>query len=234
MERKESDEVRERRLLRIKDLTKQFCNEVIIGHLNLDISAGHHLLVQGPSGCGKTTLLRCIALLEQIQQGSIEFLGKTVLVADQAPKPDRQTRLQIGIVFQHLYLWPHMTVLENVALPLRAQGVPWNVAREKAEAIIERFCIHHKQGDYPRFLSGGQQQRVALARAFVHLPRLFLLDEITAHLDTRNIDIVFESLAAICSEGVTLVMVTHRGIVPKGIAFATLLWESGRWSLRDA
>jgi ABC-type lipoprotein export system ATPase subunit len=137
--------------------------------------------------------------------------------------------LDIGIVFQHLYLWPHLSVLQNVALPLRLQGVDAREAGESAKAMLERFSLSHKTNEYPNFLSGGQQQRVALARAFVHRPRLFLLDEITTNLDEPNIEIVMRSLSSIALEGATIVMVSHRGTVPKDVEFDVLTCESGYW-----
>ena len=230
MERKQSKAGHEPPLLRLCNVTKQFGNEVVVHDLSLNVYRGHNLLLQGPSGCGKTTLLRCFALLERIDHGTIIFDGKQVLTAQNSPKPDRSTRLDIGIVFQHLYLWPHLSVLENVALPLKLQGIDPSEADKNATAMIARFSLSHKINQYPNFLSGGQQQRVALARAFVHRPRLLLLDEITTNLDEPNIETVMKSVSTISQEGATIVMVSHRRTVPKDIEFDVLTCKSGYWS----
>lgn len=219
----------DRPLIELAGVTKGFGNEIILDQLNLQIYPGRHLIIEGPSGCGKSTLLRCLALLEPIQGGEIRYRGRTVATPRKRIIPDKQTRTAISMVFQQLFLWPHLSVFENVAMPLKLLGNPTLVAEARSELMLKRFGIDHKRDEYPNSLSGGQQQRVALARAFVHAPRLFLLDEITANLDDRNIQIVMEMVAAICKMGTTVVMVTHHGLVPSGIEFARLSCRSGAW-----
>lgn len=204
--------------MKLSGVTKRFGSEVVLQRLDLPIYHGRHLLIRGPSGCGKTTLLRCMALLEPIQEGTIEFEGKSVLSANCSPQPEEAVRLRIGIVFQHLHLWPHLSVLENIALPLRAQKVSEELALEKADAMLSRFSLEHKRNEYPHFLSGGQQQRVALARAFVHSPKLLLLDEITSDLDEQNSEKVMRAVQTIADGGTTVIMVSHAN--PRGGSLA--------------
>ncbi len=216
-------------LIELVDVTKRFGDEVVLDRLNLEVHAGRHLIIEGPSGCGKSTLLRCMALLEPIQAGEIRYRDRLVAEAGNRIIPDKQTRMEISMVFQQLFLWPHLTVFENVALPLRLLGHHATVAEARSKEMLKRFGIDQKREAYPNSLSGGQQQRAALARAFVHSPRLFLLDEITSNLDDRNIEIVMEIITSICKMGTTLIMVTHHGIVPPDVEFNRLTCRSGAW-----
>ena len=208
-------------LMKFSNVTKRFGDEIVIRRLSLEVQSGRHVLIQGPSGCGKSTLLRCMALLESIQEGTIEFGGELVLRPNCPPNPDNSLRLNIGLVFQHLYLWPHLSVLENICLPLRMQGVRERDAHEQAKAMIERFGLVQKLQEYPNFLSGGQQQRVALARAFVHSPKLLLLDEITSDLDEENANKVMQAIETIAAGGTTIVIASHGEIHANGLSFET-------------
>lgn len=207
--------------MKFAGVTKRFGDEIVIRRLTFEVHSGRHVLIQGPSGCGKSTLLRCMALLESIQEGTIDFDGEPVLHAHCAPNPDNSLRLNIGLVFQHLYLWPHLSVLENICLPLRMQGVSEHNAHEQAKAMIERFGLVQKLQEYPNFLSGGQQQRVALARAFVHSPKLLLLDEITSDLDEDNANKVMQAIETIAAGGTTIVIASHGKIGATKLSFET-------------
>lgn len=188
------------------------------------------MLIQGPSGCGKTTLLRCIALLESIDKGTIEFEGQIILRSKQKPRPTRLVRLSISMVFQQLYLWNHMTVLENIALPLRLlKDLPESAIVEKAMGALDWLNIADKALDYPINLSGGQQQRVALARALVHSPKLLLLDEITANVDKATSVTVLKAVERIRESGTSTILVSHSPNIPDSLRETRITYEFGKW-----
>jgi ABC-type polar amino acid transport system ATPase subunit len=169
--------------------------------------------VVGPSGSGKTTLLRCMALLTEPTEGAVIMRDQVVAI----PRPDRavqraarSVRADIGMVFQHFNLWPHMTVLGNVIeAPIRVRGTERDAAVALAEALLDKVGLADKRDVYPARLSGGQQQRVAIARALAMSPAVLLFDEPTSALDPelrREVLIVMRNLAA---EGMTMLVVTH-------------------------
>ncbi|WP_315790969.1 ATP-binding cassette domain-containing protein [Fischerella sp. JS2] len=213
--------------LSIENLEKRFNHTVILDEVNFSLERGESLIIQGKSGCGKTTLLRCIALLEEIDRGRIIFDEKVV------SKPgyvDRSTnRLEISMVFQQLYLWSHMTVLENVSLPLWLRnGKNRRLADEVAKDQLAQLGIDNKAYDYPNQLSGGQRQRVALARALVHSPQLLLLDEITANLDPETAHKVIGIIENIIASGTSVILVTH-SIFTSTIWSYALRFDGNAW-----
>jgi ABC-type polar amino acid transport system ATPase subunit len=217
-------------LMRLVNIEKHFGNTQIFENFFLDIPNGSSVLIQGPSGCGKTTLLRCMALLESIQEGSIEFGGETVLFPNMKPNPPRKVRLEISMVFQNLYLWNHLTVFENVALPLLLLGDNGEqFVGEKANHMLSILGLKGKEKEYPINLSGGQQQRVALARALVHSPKLLLLDEITANLDEETGKKVLQAVEIVWKKGTTVVIASHSPKIPNSLKKILLKYEFGRW-----
>ncbi len=198
-------------LISLVGVQKKIGQQDIFTDISFTLDRGESMLIQGKSGCGKTTLLRCIALLEEIDQGQIIFNGQ--VVSSKKSLATGFDRTQIGMVFQQLYLWPHLTVLENIALPLwlREKGSKI-VANSHAVAKLDQLGIADKVDRYPHQLSGGQRQRVALARALVHSPQLLLLDEITANLDPETADVVMGLIKEIIVGGTSVVMVSHRSI----------------------
>ncbi|TAG59110.1 MAG: amino acid ABC transporter ATP-binding protein [Oscillatoriales cyanobacterium] len=194
--------------LSIENLGKRFNNANILENVSFSLEKGESMLIQGKSGCGKTTLLRCIALLESIDRGQIIFNERIV---SQPGHLDRvNSRLEIGMVFQQLYLWSHMTVLENVALPLWLRnGKRKKLADEAAKHQLAQLGIEDKANEYPNQLSGGQRQRAAFARALVHSPQLLLLDEITANLDPETAYKVVGIVEKIIEAGTSVIWVTH-------------------------
>ena len=194
-------------------ISKSFADVEVLRRVTLRVREKEVVCVIGPSGSGKTTLLRCLALLETPSEGCITMDGVTIA----SPKPDgaqkraaRAVRPNIGMVFQHFNLWPHMTVVENVIeAPLRVKGMARAPATSLAEGLLEKVGLAEKRDVYPTRLSGGQQQRVAIARALAMSPKVMLFDEVTSALDPelrREVLLVMRQLAV---EGMTMLVVTH-------------------------
>ena len=175
------------------------------------------MCVLGPSGSGKSTFLRCINHLEKINAGRLYVDGELVGYREDGGKlhelREREVirkRSQIGMVFQHFNLFPHMTALENVTLgPIRVLKVPRSEARLQGEALLARVGLGNKLDTYPVALSGGQQQRVAIARALAMKPKLMLFDEPTSALDPELVGDVLDAMRALARDGMTMIVVTH-------------------------
>jgi ABC-type polar amino acid transport system ATPase subunit len=200
-------------IIEAEDVTKRFGEHQVLTRVRLPVMERDVVCVVGPSGSGKTTLLRCLALLEMPSEGRIAMEGTTI----STPQPDRQikaaaraVRSDIGMVFQHFNLWPHMSVLENlIEAPLRVKGMPKDQAVAMAETLLAKVDLSDKRDAYPARLSGGQQQRVAIARALAMSPKVLLFDEATSALDPelrREVLLVMRQLAL---EGMTMLVVTH-------------------------
>ena len=182
---------------------------VAIDRVNLEIEAGEMLVLLGPSGCGKTTLLRCVAGLEDAQEGEISLDGRPVF--DASIKLNKPTHARdIGMVFQNYSLFPHMTVQRNVEYPLRARGVKAAERDERVKRALEAVQCSHLAGRLPALLSGGQQQRIALARALAPAPKIMLLDEPLSNLDALlRVELRAHLRAIHRSLGFTGIYVTH-------------------------
>ena len=172
----------------VRDLTKVYRTRerthTALDNVSLEIGAGEFVVLLGPSGCGKTTLLRCVAGLEKPDTGTIDVHGRTVFSSSQAiARPPEQRNL--SMVFQSYALWPHMSVRENVAYPLRNAGVASGEIAERVAAMLKLVGLEAQAGAYPGQLSGGQQQRVALARAIIGNDGLILFDEPLSNLDAK-------------------------------------------------
>jgi ABC-type polar amino acid transport system ATPase subunit len=189
-------------IIEAEDVTKRFGEHQVLTRVRLPVMERDVVCVVGPSGSGKTTLLRCLALLEMPSEGRIVMEGTTI----STPQPDRQVkaaaravRSDIGMVFQHFNLWPHMSVLENlIEAPLRVKGMPKDQAVAMAETLLAKVDLSDKRDAYPARLSGGQQQRVAIARALAMSPKVLLFDEATSALDPelrREVLLVMRQLA---------------------------------------
>lgn len=189
--------------------------------VELSVAKGEVLVIIGPSGSGKSTLLRCMNFITPPDQGSVSFLGRQ-LVGEAVPKPvsmrawlDYHRRLRffrthMGMVFQHFNLFPHMTVLNNVALgPIRVLGLSKKEGQSRARAQLEKVGMGDKARSYPSQLSGGQKQRVAIARALALHPQLMLFDEATSALDPELIGGILGEMKALANAGMTMVVVTH-------------------------
>lgn len=180
------------------------------------IQPGQTVVICGPSGSGKSSLLRCINGLEGFQEGRIVVDG--VPVRD--PRTDiHKLRADIGMVFQHFELYPHMTVMRNITLaPIRVRKTSRLAAERKAMALLERVGIPEKASHYPEELSGGQKQRVAIARALAMEPKIMLFDEPTSALDPEMIKEVLDVMTDLAKEGMTMVVVTHEMGFARGVA----------------
>ena len=195
-------------LLEVSGAWKSFEEHPVLRGLDLSVDAHEAVVLIGASGSGKSTLLRCINGLESVDAGRIVLDGE-VEVSDPRVDLDK-VRRRVGIVFQSYNLFPHMTVLDNVTLaPRKVAGTSASAAREQALALLERFGLAGKAGEYPDRLSGGQAQRVAIVRALAMQPELMLFDEITSALDPLLVGEVLDAVRDLKEGGLTIVMATH-------------------------
>ena len=211
----------------------------VLRDIDLEVAKGEVLVVIGPSGSGKSTLLRCINFLAPPETGSVTFLGET-LSREGLPRFDvrarfdaerrlRHFRTNIGMVFQHFNLFPHMTAVDNVAAaPIRVLGLSKMVARERALEELERVGMRERARAYPGQLSGGQKQRIAIARALAMRPELMLFDEATSALDPELIGGILEEMRKLAEAGMTMIVVTHEIGFAREVGDRLLFMDGGR------
>ncbi|MGF6881515.1 polar amino acid transport system ATP-binding protein [Nocardia sp. GAS34] len=220
----------------LRGVRKHFgAHEVLCG-IDLTVRPGEVTAILGPSGSGKSTLLRTINHLEKVDAGTVRVGGELVgyrrkgaVLHELSEREILRRRARIGFVFQNFNLFPHLTVLENVALaPVSAQRRPRSEVEAEAAALLERVGLGDRAGDYPRRLSGGQQQRVAIARALALRPRVVLFDEPTSALDPELVGEVLDVIRGLAREGATLVIVTHEIGFAREVADTVVLMDSGR------
>ena len=212
-------------------VSKTFGANQVLTRVSLPVMERDGVCGVGPSGSGKTTLLRCIALLETPSEGRIVMQGLAISTPGQE-KPvtaaARAVRSDIGMVFQHFNLWPHMSVLENlIEAPLRVKKMPRDQAVAIAERLLAKVDLSDKRDAYPTRLSGGQQQRVAIARALAMSPKVLLFDEATSALDPelrREVLLVMRQLA---QEGMTMLVVTHEMNFARHVGTRTVFMDRG-------
>ncbi|WP_144763103.1 amino acid ABC transporter ATP-binding protein [Curtobacterium sp. 9128] len=210
--------------LELRGITKRFgANEVLHG-VDLAVRPGHTVCIIGPSGSGKSTLLRCVNRLEEPTAGTILLDGDDMTTGD----PDR-LRSRVGMVFQHFNLFPHMTVLDNIVLPLRkVRRLAVDEARERAVRSLADVGLAHKRDFRPSSLSGGQQQRVAIARALAMRPEVMLFDEATSALDPELVKEVLDLMTGLASAGMTMLVVTHEMGFARRAADHVVFMDQGR------
>jgi polar amino acid transport system ATP-binding protein len=225
-------------MIELQRVAKCYGSLTAVDHVDLDIEKGQRIVIIGPSGSGKTTLLRMINFLEKMDAGTILMDGKEVgyrrdkkgrLVME---RPDIicALRSEIGMVFQHFHLFPHMTVLQNVMEgPITVKKEPRGEAQKVALDLLGRVGLLDKKDVYPAFLSGGQKQRVAIARALAMRPRLMLFDEPTSALDPELVGEVFSTIKNLAAEGITMVIVTHQMGFAREIADRVIFMDNGRF-----
>ena len=198
----------------------------VLKDINLTIEKGEVVVVIGPSGSGKSTMLRCINYLETISNGQLTV--NNILVADQKTNINKLRR-NIGMVFQHFYLYPHKTVLENITLaPMKVLGQSSEEAKKTALYYLDKVGIGEKANAYPSQLSGGQQQRVAIARGLAMKPEIMLFDEPTSALDPEMIGEVLDVMKTLAKEGMTMVVVTHEMGFAKEVADRIVFMDQGK------
>ncbi|RII30211.1 MAG: ectoine/hydroxyectoine ABC transporter ATP-binding protein EhuA [Geobacter sp.] len=224
-------------LLDLKGITKRFNSLTAVNNVDLQVLPGEKLVIIGPSGSGKSTLLRSINLLDELDEGVIRFEGQEVGYVTRhgrrhldRPKAICTLRAEIGMVFQHFHLFPHMTVLGNVMEgPLTVQRKPALEARGIAEDMLAKVGLSDKRDVYPATLSGGQKQRVAIARALAMRPKLMLFDEPTSALDPELVGEVFDAIHTLAVEGMTMIIVTHHMGFARELADRVIFMEGGRF-----
>ena len=199
-------------MIEVNNLQKIFRTEEVetwaLNDVSFNVADGEFVAIMGPSGCGKSTLLNILGLLDNPTKGSYKLQGVEVADLDENHRTDLRKGV-IGFVFQSFNLIDELNVRENIELPLLYMGVPAKERRRRAEEVMERMNISHREKHFPNQLSGGQQQRVAIARAVIAGPKLILADEPTGNLDSVNGQEVMNLLKALNQQGTTIVMVTH-------------------------
>ncbi len=209
----------------VKNLKKNFGRLEVLKDINLEIEEGEVVCLIGPSGSGKSTFLRCLNRLEDITDGLVMVDGH--LMSDK--KIDlNKIRENIGMVFQHFNLFPHLTVLENITIaPVELKKMTKAQAREKAMELLDKVGLAEKAEVYPAQLSGGQKQRVAIARALAMGPDIMLFDEPTSALDPEMVGEVLEVMKQLAADGMTMVVVTHEMGFAREVADRVVFMDGG-------
>jgi len=225
-------------MIELVDVVKRFGDFVAVDHVSLNIEKGEKIVIIGPSGSGKTTLLKMINFLQKMDSGKIMMEGEEVgyrrdkkgrLILEK-PEIICRLRSEIGMVFQHFYLFPHMTALANVMEgPVTVKKQSIKEAREIALDLLGKVGLLDKKDVYPAFLSGGQKQRVAIARALAMKPMLMLFDEPTSALDPELVGEVFNTIKALAEEGMTMLIVTHQMGFAREMADRVIFMDEGRF-----
>lgn len=219
----------------VRGLKKSFGNLEVLTGIDLEINPGEVVVIVGPSGSGKTTLLRCLNFLEEYDSGEVYFDGQLVGYRDKDGRRIRDAeatissiRAQMGMVFQHFYLWPHKTVLQNVIEgPLVVKKLPKGKARELGTTMLEKVGLTDKANIYPSKISGGQVQRAAIARALAMEPLALLFDEPTSALDPELVGEVLDVMKQLAREGTTMVVVSHEIGFAREVADRIVMMDEG-------
>ena len=209
----------------IKDLHKKYGSNQILRGIDLRVKKSEVVVVIGPSGSGKSTLLRCVNYLEVPSSGTITINGETITRATNINK----IRAEVGMVFQHFNLFPHMTVLDNITVaPISVRKKSREEAEKKAMELLVRVGLGDKAKAYPSQLSGGQQQRVAIARALAMEPQVMLFDEPTSALDPEMVNEVLDVMKDLAQSGMTMMCVTHEMGFAKQVADRVMFVDQGK------
>ncbi len=213
-------------IIEIINMHKWFGDFHVLKDINLIVRKQERIVICGPSGSGKSTLIRCINRLEEHQRGRIIVDG--IELTDNI-KNIEKIRTEVGIVFQHFNLFPHLTIIENLALgPIWVRKVPKKEAEETAMYFLEKVHIAEQAQKYPGQLSGGQQQRVAIARSLCMHPKVMLFDEPTSALDPEMIKEVLDVMIELAREGMTMIVVSHEMGFAKSVAHKVLFMDYGQ------
>jgi general L-amino acid transport system ATP-binding protein len=213
-------------MIEIKDMHKWFGEFHVLRGIDLTVRKKERIVVCGPSGSGKSTLIRCINRLEEHQRGRIVVDG--IELTNDIKKIEK-IRAEVGMVFQHFNLFPHLTIVENLTLgPIWVRKVPKAEAENTAMYYLEKVHIAEQARKYPGQLSGGQQQRVAIARSLCMNPKVMLFDEPTSALDPEMIKEVLDVMVELATEGMTMIVVTHEMGFAKSVAHRVLFMDFGQ------
>ena len=205
--------------IEFNNVEKWYGNYHALKNINLNVKKGEIFVICGPSGSGKSTLIRTINQLEEVEQGHIHVLGRL---------PQKQNQGEVGMVFQHFNLFPHLTVLENLTLsPIRTLGLSKEEATDIALHFLAKVNIKDQADKYPSQLSGGQQQRVAIARSLCMKPSILLFDEPTSALDPETIKEVLDVMTDLAQDGITMMCVTHEMGFAKRVAHRVVFMDQG-------
>jgi len=213
-------------MIQISNLNKWYGKHHVLTDINLHVVPSEVVVVIGASGSGKSTLLRCINFLEKAQKGTISIDGD---VYSHKTKKLHLLRQEVGMVFQHFNLFPHMTVMGNVTEGLtQVKGMAKDDARVIGEGLLEKVGMLDKADTYPAMISGGQKQRVAIARALAMQPKIMLFDEPTSALDPELVVDVLEVMKKLANEGMTMIVVTHEMGFAREVADRIIYMDEGR------
>jgi len=213
-------------MIRVESINKSFGDNQVLHDINLTVHEGEVVVIIGPSGSGKSTLLRCINFLEKSESGQIYFGEELVVHKENAINKMRQN---VGMVFQHFYLFPHMTVLGNIIEgPIQVKGMKKQEAIKLAEELLDKVGLLDKKDFYPAMLSGGEKQRVAIARALAMSPKFMLFDEPTSALDPELVGDVLNVMNQLAKEGMTMLVVTHEMGFAKEVADRIIFMDEGK------
>lgn len=213
-------------IIDIKNITCRFGNVQALNDVSLVVDIGEVVVILGPSGSGKSTLLRCLNALEEIQSGEINIDG---LLIDKEHYQIHDIRLEVGMVFQHFNLFPHLSVLDNVSIAQkivrkRSSGEAQKISKE----LLDKVGMGDKLDVFPGQLSGGQKQRVAISRALAMNPKIMLFDEVTSALDPEMIGEVLDVMKQLAAEGMTMLVVTHEIGFAKEVADRIVFLDEGK------
>lgn len=212
-------------MLHIKDVNKSFGSHHVLKNLNFTVAPGEVVAIIGPSGSGKSTALRCLNGLEIHDSGTIMFDGEVLTHEERVLQ---HIRMKMGMVFQNFHLFPHLTVLENIAFsPINVKKMAKLEAEKEALNLLERVGLAEKAQAYPQQLSGGQKQRVAIARALAMEPEVLLFDEPTSALDPEMVNEVLQVMQELAEQGMTMVVVTHEMGFAKEVADRIIFMAEG-------
>jgi general L-amino acid transport system ATP-binding protein len=213
-------------VLELRSVCKSYGTFQVLSDINLSVIQGERIVICGPSGSGKSTMIRCINRLEEHDQGDIVVDGVTLTDNLDSIK---EIRREVGMVFQHFNLFPHLTILENCTLaPTMVRGLSKKGAEDLARSYLDRVRILDQANKFPGQLSGGQQQRVAIARALCMKPKIMLFDEPTSALDPEMVKEVLDTMVSLADNGMTMLCVTHEMSFASQIADRVIFMDSGR------
>ncbi|MGO9021513.1 MAG: amino acid ABC transporter ATP-binding protein [Syntrophobacteraceae bacterium] len=225
-ESKTPDRISTEPIIRIIGMHKWFGELHVLNDIDLSVNKGERIVICGPSGSGKSTLIRCINRLEEHQRGKI-IVDNIELTND--IKNIEKIRVEVGMVFQHFNLFPHLTILENLTLgPIWVRKLPRSEAEDLAMYYLEKVHIAEQAAKYPGQLSGGQQQRVAIARSLCMKPKVMLFDEPTSALDPEMVKEVLDAMIQLAREGMTMLVVSHEMGFARSVAHRVLFMDFGQ------